>query len=624
MSHRVRKRFVPAIAAVGVPATLYYASLGVDERAKLHAGALGAKRAARSVACAAELALRYKFLTWFYGGEDPSIFAARRKELHEFCAHRVLRLCRTNGGAFTKLGQHATTLKPAVPEEYVRVLSVLQDKAPTRPLAEVRAVMREELDLSSDDDLPFCEFQDEPVGSASLAQVHWARLRDGTEVAVKIQHHDIEKILSSDLRVVRWLEGLASRAFRDEGFSFAWAVDEFERNVALELDFLEEAANAERCRELFENHPILSTRVCVPAVHREFCTKRLLTMEFAHGVPIHALVDAVRESTRDSIVDHGTSASAPRIASTVADPELQRHRLLVENAPKVSRLLIEAYAAMIFTFGFVHCDPHPGNLLVVLPPTSTLASCQTSEVEPKLVLLDHGLYRELSDVFRRANCGLWKAMVAQDVEGVARHAAMMGIERRFALLLPIFFTNRAPDTRAGLGQPVTREQGASLKEAYIQAGVLSERSAGTTGNSDTSVSVSGVGTLADHLPTDMLFIMRAMHLVASLHKSLGGSNASRFEVYAWAAVNGEWETPVARGKGSGDGGCKWSPQFVATAFAKRLSGAMFLARLWFNEALIRYAAILIGRRADRAAKQEHFTLLNAVSDRAGSEAKPIK
>lgn len=123
----------------------------------------------------------------------------------------------------------------------------------------------------------FEEFDPEPLGTASLAQVHRAKLKDGPEVAVKVQHHFVRKNTKIDLKAMEFIIKIMSRVFPD--FQMQWLVEETKKNIAKELDFLQEGRNAEKVAELFKNYSWLK----VPKIFWKYSTERVLVMEYVIG-----------------------------------------------------------------------------------------------------------------------------------------------------------------------------------------------------------------------------------------------------------------------------------------------------------------------------------------------------
>lgn len=536
---------------------------------------LSSRRAARAAVCVGHVAARYKYMRWKYKGEPADVHNVQRSRVHRKCAELVLEMCSCNGGMFVKMGQHAATLGPAVPAEYVEALVKLQDRAPAGSWQDVMHVLKSELSLEASMDSMvvgptgvFSELDQEPVGSASLAQVHRARLSNGLEVAVKVQHRGIEAVVSSDLFIVKCLDGILSFLFKDEGFSMAWAIEEFERNVSHELNFLEEALHATNCRAFFQRLPI-GANVRVPQVHSQLTSSKLLVMDFSHGLPIGKFTDAVRKASVDPCV---------------SDDEAH----MTNVAKEAAHVLASAFGAMCFSSGFVHCDPHPGNLLVELGPT---------DAEVRLVILDHGLYCNLSQDRRIAMCRLWQAMILQDHAALISSADLLDIDPSTAELLPIYFTNRSMRTTAGLGQPVTLEQKNKMKQQLVESGLLPKESSGT------SFAMSGFSMLAEHLPTDMLMVMRTMHLVASLHRDLGGTPSERFLLYADAAVAGQHVRRASK---------QQNFDFNLSYFTW-LFRAIFHARLWLKETYLK----LFYSTEDAV---EHFSIARSLAEIA-KEAK---
>jgi predicted unusual protein kinase regulating ubiquinone biosynthesis (AarF/ABC1/UbiB family) len=269
------------------------------------------------------------------------------------------------------LGSRADIL----PDEYVEVLSRLQDKVPARSAPSMRAVVERDLGCAIGD--VFAHFDDAPIASASLAQVHRAQLHDGRDVAVKIQYPEIAQLVATDIRNFAFLLGVLARL--EPNFDFRVLVDEVTKLVPLELDFLNEAANAERMAALLAGR----ADVYVPPVVREHSTRRVLVSEFAPGV---------RLTDVDGLVRMGV------------DPK------------DVARRVSEIFTEMILTHGFFHGDPHPGNILV--------------QPGPRLVLLDFGLAKALPSHFREAVVRLTMAIMGGETREVAAAFRALGFRTK--------------------------------------------------------------------------------------------------------------------------------------------------------------------------------------------------
>jgi aarF domain-containing kinase len=170
-------------------------------------------------------------------------------------------------------------LNHIVPRQYTDTLVVLTDKAPFMSADEVHAVLSEE--LGRDWRMVFSSFDEVPIAAASLAQVHRARLLDGSEVAVKIQFPSVRKQLQLDLATITLSVHIVGRLFPK--WQFAWILPEFRTYLAQELDFELEARNNERISAMFSADPQFAT----PKVYRDFSTRRLLVMEFIDGCKVN-------------------------------------------------------------------------------------------------------------------------------------------------------------------------------------------------------------------------------------------------------------------------------------------------------------------------------------------------
>ncbi|GIY17131.1 aarF domain-containing protein kinase 1 [Caerostris darwini] len=307
-----------------------------------------------------------------------------KSEVHFRSARKLLNLCCENGGAFIKVGQHIGALNYLLPFEYVSTLKVLHHNAPKALIEDVLHVVKE--DLGNEASEIFKTFEAEPIGAASLAQVHLATLQDDTQVAVKVQHRNVQAHARVDMATMELLVNIVAWLFPE--FTFMWLAEETKRNLPLELDFIHEGQNAERVGKMFSSLPWLK----VPKIFWDFSTKRVLTMEYCEG-------------------------------GQVDDNQyIKEHKI---SAPEISRKLGELYSQMIFVNGYVHCDPHPGNILVRKDQNSK---------EVQIVLLDHGLYVDLTDQFRVNYCNMWLALMKADVKSVEHWGRKLGVGELYGLL----------------------------------------------------------------------------------------------------------------------------------------------------------------------------------------------
>ena len=292
---------------------------------------------------------------------------------HARTGRAIHRLATRLGGAFVKVGQVLGARDDVMPAALTAPLRALHDQVPPRPFAALAAHVERELGRPIA--RVFASIDEQALAAASLAQVHRARLLDGTDVVVKIQYPEARRLFPVDLRSLRRAVRTARRLARVDLRPLA---DELAAQVALELDFAREAASTERVRLAFAG----SDRVVVPRVHRELSTDRLLVLELAHGTP---LTDV------DALVARAVDLRA--VAAAVAD----------------------LYATMIFDHGFFHGDPHPGNLLVA-PDGRTI------------VLLDFGLAKELPPGFGAGAAAMLTRTVTGDVDGALAAARSIGFD----------------------------------------------------------------------------------------------------------------------------------------------------------------------------------------------------
>ncbi|XP_052106539.1 aarF domain-containing protein kinase 1-like [Mytilus californianus] len=334
---------------------------------------IGVVRFGRAAFTAFWIVADYKIHLRGIDNESPE-YEKVKSEIHCRSALRLRELCCSNGGGYIKVGQHVGSLEYLLPMEYVETMKVLHNQAPQTPVTELFKVLEEDLGQKVQD--MFVQIDPEPLGAASLAQVHKATLKDGTVVAVKIQHPKVKKHSFVDIKTMELL--VHGVAFVFPGFQYKWLAEETKRNLPLELDFLHEGRNCERVQRLFKHFKFLK----IPKIYWDLSSERVLTMEFCEGGKV---------DNREY---------------------MKQHKISVDE---VSRDLGKLYSEMIFVHGYVHCDPHPGNVLVN----------KTAEGNTEIVLLDHGIYQSLTDEFRVNYCKLWTSLIKADLEGIKKYSTAM-------------------------------------------------------------------------------------------------------------------------------------------------------------------------------------------------------
>ncbi|NLF40138.1 hypothetical protein GX586_11880 [bacterium] len=279
-------------------------------------------------------------------------------------AVRVRLILEEMGTTFIKFGQIMSTRPDFIPEEFIAELKKLQDSVPPFPTPDALALIETELEAPVKE--LFAEFGDEPIASASIAQVYRAVLHTGEEVAVKVQRPDIQRVIEVDVEIMMNLARLAEAHLKGlEILQPVSMVEEFSRVIDNELNFHVEARNIERFAENFGQ----DETVQVPRVFHEFSTKRILTIEYIHGIPA---------SDHEKLLAEGYDL--PTLALTGAN----------------------ALVRQIFEHGFFHADPHPGNIFVVGPA--------------RVCFLDFGMMGKLDRTLQETLAALLVCIVNRDDE----------------------------------------------------------------------------------------------------------------------------------------------------------------------------------------------------------------
>ncbi|MDR1709945.1 MAG: ubiquinone biosynthesis regulatory protein kinase UbiB [Candidatus Accumulibacter sp.] len=297
---------------------------------------------------------------WRRNGDPPAV--------------RLRRFLEDLGPIFVKFGQVLSTRRDLLPVDIADELAKLQDRVPPFPAAQVHAQIEAAYGRPAGE--VFAEFDETPVASASVAQVHFARLRPedgGHEAAVKILRPGMEGVIAHDLALLDTLAALVEALWRDgRRLKPREIVAEFAKYLYDELDLMHEAANASQLRRNFRD----SDRLLVPEVYWDFCNTTVMVMERMHGLPI-----------------------SQRAALEAAGIDLA----------ELARAGVEIFFAQVFRDGFFHADMHPGNIFVAVE----------GEDKGKYIALDFGIVGALSDTDKNYLARNFWSVLRHDFKGVA-------------------------------------------------------------------------------------------------------------------------------------------------------------------------------------------------------------
>jgi len=289
---------------------------------------------------------------------------------------RVTQMLEELGPTFVKFGQLLATRPDVVPQDIIVELRRLQDDVRPEPFDKIREVVEQDLGLTLEQAYEW--FDEVPIGSASVGQVHVAGLPGGQEVVVKVQRPEAKATLGADIDLLYRLAGLAKdRVKRLSFIDLTGLVDEFARTVRHELDYRNEARSCEAVRANFGGND----HVDVPKVHWRRTTERVLTMDRIAGQPLaHVDLDQMNADERRLL--------ATRIA--------------------------ESWMQMIFQDGLFHADPHPANIMVIAPD--------------RIGLIDFGMVGALSTSDRESAVRLFGDVLDQNIERIPRDLRALGIK----------------------------------------------------------------------------------------------------------------------------------------------------------------------------------------------------
>ncbi len=321
------------------------------------------------------------------------------------------------GGLLIKLGQFFSSRVDILPKEYTDQLSRLQDAV--QPLDTGIIRQRIEQELAAPVDEIFAVFSSQPIAAASLGQVHWARLPDGQEVAVKVLRPGIEETVAIDLEALRLIIAFAKRYRRIRNLvDLNQVYSEFRETVSDELDYLKEAHNAEKFQEMFSDNE----RLHIPRVFWSYTAQKVLTMEYIRGVKINDF---------NSLDEQGI------------------------NKAEIAQTLLSSYLRQVLEEGFFHADPHPGNILIRSDGT--------------MVLLDFGMIGRVDEAMKDNMVSLAVGIFKKDAAAIIEAFDRLGFLRqnvdRSILLksIRIMLSNFYGDTVA-IGQVDFNELALELRE----------------------------------------------------------------------------------------------------------------------------------------------------------------
>ncbi|KAJ4974635.1 hypothetical protein NE237_007809 [Protea cynaroides] len=388
--------------------------------------------------------------------KDVKKMEAMWETQHELAAEKIYSMCYELGGFFLKAAQILG--KPDLaPAAWVKRLVTLCDGAPATPFDMLQIVLEKELGRTVAE--VFERFDMEPLGSASIAQVHRARLR-GTkrDVAVKVQHPGVQDLMMTDIRNLQAFALYLQKT--DIEFDLFSVTKEMEKQIGYEFDFLREAQSMVKIRNFLSANN-KKVPVLVPRVMQDMVTRKVLVMEFVDGIPIMNLGD--------------------EIAKRGINPGSKMAAVAKQN---ILRSLTLAYGQMILKSGFFHADPHPGNILI----------CKGSEV----ALLDYGQVKDLPENLRLGYANLILAIADSNPLRVSQSYRELGIrtlstcedeQREMLKLAQTMFDTKLPPGVTML-QPFSEES--SIKKIAVQ-----------------------------NFPEELFSILRTVHLLRGLSAGLG-------------------------------------------------------------------------------------------------------
>ncbi len=291
------------------------------------------------------------------------------KKVSQFTRHERIRLvCEELGTTFIKFAQIASNRPDLLPEPLIDELTKLQDNAPVVPIAVIQDMLAAELPRPVDELLDF--FDETPLASASMAQVHRARLKGGKEVVLKIQRPEIRAEIAADIAILKNIVSIIDNYFPQyQVYNPGALVKMFEQSINEELSFKAEARNLRQFQHMFANNP----DVFIPELYEELSTDRIICMEYVDGYKV---------------------------------TDLENLRAFKITGQDLALRGIQLYFEQVFEHNFFHADPHPGNIFVL--------------EDGRIAFLDFGMMGTIIESDKGLFANILLSMYEQDVQGLKK------------------------------------------------------------------------------------------------------------------------------------------------------------------------------------------------------------